>query len=76
MASAETSTMIRSVVSRPSESESQPERMRPPALPNAPIVSASAAAVAVRPLLRAIGTSWLMVINPAVVPRQYAIHSR
>ena len=60
-------TMIRSVVMRPTASESQPDKMRPPAFPQAPMRRAVAAAT---PALRANGTSWLMVIWPAVVPRQ------
>src|SRR4026208_95045 len=66
--------MTLSVVRRPSESESAPERRRPPALPNAAIVMAKAAASGVRPTDRMKGTSWLIIICPAVVPRQYAIH--
>src|SRR5207249_3089172 len=56
--------------SRPSPSESHPDRIRPAALPMAPIVMANVAAAVPSPALRAKGTSWLMVIKPAVVPRQ------
>jgi len=42
IATAELSTMIRSVVRRPTASESQPERTRPPTLPTAPTSSAVA----------------------------------
>ena len=66
--------MMRNVVSRPSVSDSHPERIRPPALPTAPTVIANVAAAAVSPAERANGTNWLMVIKPAVVPRQYATH--
>src|SRR5438309_915342 len=62
--------IVRSVVSRPSVSDIHPDRMRPPALPNAPTVMANVATVAVIPAFRANGTSWLIVIRPAVVPRQ------
>ena len=44
--------------------------MRPPALPNAAIVIANAAASGVSPTERMNGTSWLIIIWPAVVPRQ------
>src|SRR5215510_7957407 len=67
--------MTFNVVRRPSESESAPERIRPPALPNAAIVIANVAASTVSPTERMNGTSWLIIIWPAVVPRQYAIHS-
>ena len=66
--------IVWSVRTRPSESEIQPDRIRPPALPKAPTVIAKVATVALMPALRANGTSWLMVIRPAVVPRQNAIH--
>ena len=66
--------MMRRVVSRPRVSDNQPERIRPPAFPTAPTVIANVAAAAVSPADRAKGTSWLIVIKPAVVPRQKAIH--
>ena len=75
MATADTSTMTRSVVTRPSASDSHPDRILPPALPAAVTGSASVAMAAARPALRANGTSWLMVICPAVVPSAYAIQS-
>ena len=75
MATADASTMMRSVVRRPSASDNQPDRIRPPALPAAVTGSASVAAAAPSPALRANGTSWLIVIWPAVAPRQYAIQS-
>ena len=75
IATADARTITRSVVSRPSVSDSQPDKMRPPALPTAPTVIANVAAAADKPAERANGTSWLMVIRPAVVPRQYASQS-
>src|SRR5262245_292599 len=65
---------MRSVFSRPAKSDIHPDKTRPEALPIAPTVSANAAAAAECPALRANGTSWLMIIVPAVVPRQNAIH--
>ena len=52
-----------------------PDSTRPVALPTAPTVSANAATAAEWPAARANGTSWLITIVPAVVPRQYAIHN-
>jgi len=68
MATADARTITRNVVTRPSASESHPDRMRPPAFPAAEIGSASVATAAPSPALRANGTSWLMVIWPAVAP--------
>ncbi len=73
MATADASTIVRKVVTRPSASDSQPDRMRPPAFPAAVTGRASVATAAPRPALRAKGTSWLIVIWPAVAPSAYAI---
>ena len=70
MAAADTSIMMRRVSSRPSASDSHPETIRPPVLPIAPTEMPSVAAVAPKPASRANGTNWLIVIRPAVVPRQ------
>ena len=54
---------------RPRRSDIQPERMRPEALPKAPmtsvIVERAAAAI---PTVFAKGTSWLMTMRPAEQP--------
>ncbi len=67
---ADNSTMTLSVLRRPIRSDSQPERMRPEAFPVDVTTSEIVATVAPSPAARAKGTSWLIVIWPAVVPRQ------
>ena len=59
--------------SRPNVSENHPERIRPPAFPMA--VMTKIATGAMIPALLANGDNWLIVICPAVVPRQYATHN-
>jgi len=65
----------RKVCRRPRWSDNQPEKNLPDALPMAPIVIANAAVLALHPANRAKGTSWLITMVPAVVPRAYAIQS-
>ena len=76
MAIADSRTMTWSVRRRPIVSDIQPDKIRPLALPVALTGSASVAASAPSPAELANGTSWLMVICPAVVPRQYATHMK
>src|SRR5262245_37791601 len=75
IAHAETTSMTRSVFSRPTWSDIHPENTRPDALPTAPIVSANAATAWLWPDARANGINWLMTIVPAVVPMTYASQS-
>ena len=67
--------MPRRVNNRPKWSDIQPEKNLPKALPIAPTVMANAAVCAFMPEARANGTSWLITIVPAVVPRAYANQS-
>ena len=75
MATAEMPIMRRRTLRRPRASDIQPDRIRPEALPAAPMKSVIAARASPGIfMLLANGTSWLMTIRPANVPSAYAIH--
>ncbi len=69
MATIEMPIIKRSTLRRPSASDSQPDRIRPPALPAAPMIRVIVCSAAVGIfMLLANGTNWLMTIRPAEVP--------
>src|SRR5271169_4303813 len=74
---AEMAIMRRSTLRRPRASDIQPDRIRPEALPAAPMTRPMTGRAAPGiPSLLANGMSWLMTMRPAAQPRQYAIHMK
>ena len=70
MAMADRAIINRKTFSRPRASDIHPERIRPLAFPIAPTKRPMVAKAALEtPWLLAKGTSWLMTINPAEVPK-------
>src|SRR2546427_12920953 len=76
MATAEMAIISRSTLRRPRVSDIQPDKIRPAALPTAPMRIAVVASASGTPWLRANGTSWLITMSPAAVSREVAIHIR